>query len=455
MANVIKLGKGLNINIAGAPEEKWLNVPEAKTVTLVPDDFVLCTPKVVVKAGEPVKAGQVVYTDKQYPEIKMVSPVSGTLREVVRGDRRKVLGIVIDSDGKGTSVELAKVDVEKASADEIKQAMLEGGVWPFMTERPYGVLANPAIQPRDIFVNCIQTAPLSPRLKMITEGQEEAFNNGLKALKKLTSGKVYCSFKEGCKFMPKVTVAGVEKVEFERIHPAGNVGVQINHIKPINKGEKVWTIDAQGVITIGKVLAGKADYTKVISVAGSELVQTGYAKVQCGQAIAEILDGKVKHTDAAQRIINGNVLTGVKSSMNGSLGFKADTICVIPEGNKTDEMLGWFTPGLKRYSTQNTSLSGLLGTYKKVQNWVMDARLLGGPRALIVSGEWEKVFPMDIYPEHLYKAVLAFDIDKMEQLGIYEVLPEDFALCEFVCPSKTPIQQVIADGLVKLRKEME
>lgn len=454
MANVIKLKKGLNINLEGTPEEKFVSVKEAKKVTLVPDDFVMCTPKLVAKAGDAVKAGDVIFNDKQYPEIKFVSPVSGTLEEVVRGDRRKVLGIVIANDGKNTSAELPVIDPAQASAAQIKEAMLNGGVWPFLTERPYGVLANPQVQPRDIFVNCIQTAPLAPRLKMLMEGNEADFNRGLLALTKLTAGKVYCSFKEGCKFMPKVTVPGVEKVEFTAIHPAGNVGVQINNIKPINKGEKVWTVNAQDLVIIGRVLAGKPDFTRIISVAGSEIVAPAYAKVQAGQSLADILDGKVKHTEYNQRIINGNVLTGEKASLQAALNFKGDCVTVIPEGDTTDELLGWITPGLGRYSTSNTGLAGLFGLFKS-KKWNLDARLKGGPRALIVSGDWERVFPMDIYPEHLYKAVLAFDIDKMEQLGIYEVLPEDFALCEFVDVSKTPIQQVIADGLVKLRKEME
>ncbi len=454
MANVIKLKKGLNINLEGTPEEKFVSVKQATKVTLVPDDFVMCTPKIVAKAGDAVKAGDIIFNDKQYPEIKFVSPVSGTLEEVVRGDRRKVLGIVIANDGKGTSAELPVIDPATASADQIKEAMLNGGVWPFLTERPYGVLANPAIQPRDIFVNCIQTAPLAPRLKVLMEGNEADFNRGLQALTKLTAGKVYCSFKEGCKFMPKVTVAGVEKVEFTAIHPAGNVGVQINHIKPINKGEKVWTVNAQDLVVIGRILAGKADFTRIISIAGSEIVAPAYAKVQAGQSLSEILEGKVKHTDYNQRVINGNVLTGEKAAKDAALNFKGDTVTVIPEGDTTDEMLGWITPGLNRYSTSNTGLAGLFGLFKS-KKWNLDARLKGGPRALIESGKWEEVFPMDIYPEHLYKAALAFNIDQMEALGIYEVLPEDLALCEFVCSSKTPVQQVISDALVKLRKEME
>ncbi len=451
MANVIKLKKGLNINLEGTPEERFVNIKEAKKVTLVPDDFVMCTPKIVLKAGDAVKAGDEVFHDKQYPEIKFVSPVSGVLEEVVRGDRRKVLGIVIANDGKGTSAELPVIDPTTASVDEVKQAMLDGGVWPFLTQRPYGVLANPSLQPRDIFVTALNTAPLAPSFDIIVKGQENDFKTGLAALAKLSSGKVYVGAAASTA-VPAVN--GVEKLTVEGPHPAGNVGVQINNFKPINKGEVVWTANAQDVIVIGRILNGKCDFSRIITIAGSEIVAPAYAKVQACAPLADILDGKVKHVDYKQRVINGDVLTGVATGLAGSLNFKGQTVTVIPEGDTTDELFGWIMPGLTRYSTSNTSLAGLFGLFKS-KKWKLDARLKGGPRALIVSGDWERVFPMDIYPEHLYKAVLAYDIDKMEQLGIYEVLPEDFALCEFVDVSKNPVQQVIADGLVKLRKEME
>ena len=451
MANVIKLKKGLNINLEGTPEEKFVSVKEAKKVTLVPDDFVMCTPKIVLKAGDAVHAGDEIFHDKQYPQIKFVSPVSGTLEEVVRGDRRKVLGIIISNDGKGTSAKLPVVDPKTSTADEIKQAMLDGGVWPFLTQRPYGVLANPEAQPRDIFVTALNTAPLSPSFDIIVKGQEKDFETGLAALAKLTSGKVYVGAASGTAIP---AVSGVEKVTVEGPHPAGNVGVQINNFKPINKGEIVWTANAQDVIVIGRILSGKCDFSRIITIAGSEIVAPAYAKVQAGQSLADILDGKLKHVEYKQRVINGDVLTGVATGLAGSVNFKGQTVTVIPEGDQTDEIFGWITPGLNRYSTSNTGLAGLFGLFKS-KKWKLDARLKGGPRALIVSGDWERVFPMDIYPEHLYKAILAYDIDKMEQLGIYEVLPEDFALCEFVDVSKNPVQQVIADGLVKLRKEME
>lgn len=450
MASLIKLNKGLDINLAGAAEQKLVSVKAADKVTLVPDDFVGSTPKVVVKAGEAVKAGDVLFTDKLHPEIKFVSPVSGTVEEVVRGERRKVLGIVVVNDGKGTSVELPAVNPTSASADEIKSALLNAGVWPFIKQRPYNVVANPEVQPRDIFVTAMDTAPLAPDFAFVVKGQEEDLQRGISALAKLTAGKVYVGAKAGSKLQLK----DAEVVEFAGPHPAGNVGVQINHIKPLNKGEQVWTVSAFDVIVMGRALAGKVDFTRTITVAGSEVVSPAYAKVLPGQTLASILDGNVKHVEYTQRYIAGNVLTGQNAGKEGVVGFFDNTVTVIPDGGDTDELFGWITPGLNRYSTSNTGLSGLFGLFKS-KKWTLDARLKGGPRALIVSGTWEKVFPMDIYPEELYKAVLTYNIDKMEALGIYEVAPEDFALCEFVDASKTPVQQVIADGLVKLRKEME
>jgi Na+-transporting NADH:ubiquinone oxidoreductase subunit A len=450
MASLIKLNKGLDINLAGAAEQKLVSVKAADKVPLVPDDFVGSTPKVVVKAGEAVKAGDVLFTDKLHPEIKFVSPVSGTVEEVVRGERRKVLGVVVVNDGKGTSVELPAVNPTSASADEIKSALLNAGVWPFIKQRPYNVVANPEVQPRDIFVTAMDTAPLAPDFAFVVKGQEEDLQRGISALAKLTAGKVYVGAKAGS----KLQLNNAEVVEFAGPHPAGNVGVQINHIKPLNKGEQVWTVSAFDVIVMGRALAGKVDFTRTITVAGSEVVSPAYAKVLPGQTLASILDGNVKHVEYTQRYIAGNVLTGQNAGKEGVVGFFDNTVTVIPDGGDTDELFGWITPGLNRYSTSNTGLSGLFGLFKS-KKWTLDARLKGGPRALIVSGTWEKVFPMDIYPEELYKAVLTYNIDKMEALGIYEVAPEDFALCEFVDASKTPVQQVIADGLVKLRKEME
>jgi Na+-transporting NADH:ubiquinone oxidoreductase subunit A len=282
------------------------------------------------------------------------------------------------------------------------------------------------------------------------KGEEAAFQQGISALTKLTNGKVYVGAKVGSNLQLKDAVV----TEFDGPHPAGNVGVQINHVKPINKGEIVWTVSAFDLIIMGRILQGKLDFMRTITVAGSEIVAPAYVKVLAGTSLASILAGKVKGADYQQRYIAGNVLTGINAGKEGTLGFYDNTITVIPDGGETAELFGWATPGLNRYSTSFSCLSAVKNLFCP-KSWTLDARLKGGRRALIVSGEWEKVFPMDIYPEQLYKAVLAYDIDKMEALGIYEVAPEDFALCEFVDASKTEVQQTIADGLARLKKEME
>jgi Na+-transporting NADH:ubiquinone oxidoreductase subunit A len=449
MASVIKLRKGLNINLAGQPQQKVVSVKEDEHYVLVPDDFTGVTPKVVVKAGESVQAGQPLMTDKFHPEIKFVSPVSGTIEAVNRGERRKVLSIVVKKEGDQQVAQLPKV-AATASAEEVKAAWLSAGVWPYIKQRPYNVVANPEVSPRDIFVTAFDSAPLAPDFAFVVKGEEEALQAGISALAKLTKGKVYVGAKAGANLQLKDCVV----TEFDGPHPAGNVGVQINHVKPINKGEIVWTVSAYDLIIMGRALQGRLDLTRTITIAGSEVVAPAYAKVLPGTSIEAIVAGKIKGAEYTRRYIAGNVLTGTNAGREGTLGFYDNTVTVIPDGGETAELFGWATPGANRYSTSFSCLSALTNLFSH-KEWTLDARLKGGRRALIVSGEWEKVFPMDIYPEHLYKAVLAFDIDKMEALGIYEVAPEDFALCEFVDASKTEVQQTIADGLARLKKEME
>jgi Na+-transporting NADH:ubiquinone oxidoreductase subunit A len=450
MASVIKLRKGLNINLTGQPQLKVVSIKEDEHYLLVPDDFTGVTPKVVVKAGDAVQAGTPLMTDKFHPEIKFVSPVSGTVEAVNRGERRKVLSIVVKKDAAEQHVvELPRV-AAGASAEEVKAAWLNAGVWPFMKQRPYNVIANPDVTPRDIFVTAFDSAPLAPDFSFVVKGEEEALQAAISGLAKLTQGKVYVGAKAGTHLSLKDCVVN----EFDGPHPAGNVGVQINHVQPINKGEVVWTVSAFDLLIMGRVLQGKLDFTRTITIAGSEIVAPAYAKVLPGTSLDAIVAGKVKGADYSRRFIAGNVLTGQNVGREGTLGFYDNTVTVIPDGAETAELFGWATPGAGRYSTSFSCLSALLNLFGH-KEWTLDARLKGGRRALIVSGEWEKVFPMDIYPEQLYKAVLAFDIDKMEALGIYEVAPEDFALCEFVDASKTEIQQTIADGLARLKKEME
>ena len=447
MANVIKIKKGLDINLKGKASEVLLNGGKSETYAIVPDFYSGVLPKVVAKVGDKVKAGSVLMIDKNRPEIKFVSPVSGEVTAVNRGAKRKVLSIVVTPDAQIEYEEFGKKNVASLKGDEVKEAMLNAGMWPFVMQRPYDIVATPGETPRDIFVSAFYSAPLAPDFNYLVKGQEADFQTGLDALAKLTTGKVYVGIRKGSAVQQ---VKGVELVEIEGPHPAANASVLINHTKPINKGETVWTVDPANVIIIGRLFnKGIADFSRKVVITGSETKEQGYVQAISGCTIKSLVGGRVA-TDAHVRIISGNVLTGTKVSMEDYLGAYDNQITVIPEGDETHEFLGFTMPRTDQYSMSHSYFSWLMGK----KEYVLDARIKGGKRAMIMSNEYDKVFPLDIYPEYLLKAIIAFDIDKMENLGIYEVAPEDFALCEFVDTSKIELQKIVRDGLTLLYKEM-
>lgn len=447
MANVIKIKKGLDINLKGKASEVLISGGKSDTYAIVPSCYNGIIPKVVVKAGDKVKAGSALMNDKNRPEIKFVSPVSGEVTAVNRGEKRRVLSIVVKPDAQIEYEEFGKKKVASLKGEEVKESLLNAGMWPFIKQRPYDIVASPSDTPRDIFISAFYSAPLAPNFDFILKGQEADFQTGLDALAKLTAGKVYVGIRNGSAVKD---MKGVEIVAFEGPHPAGNVGVQINHIKPINKGETIWTVGAADVILIGRLFnKGIADFSRLVEISGSETTERGYIKTISGCTIQSLVGGKVMGNEHL-RIISGNVLTGTKVDMNDYLGAYDNQITVIPEGDETDEFLGFIMPRLNDFSTSHSYFSWLMGK----KEYVMDARIKGGKRAIIMSNEYDKVFPMDIYPEQLLKAIISFDIDKMENLGIYEVAPEDFALCEFVDTSKLEVQKIVRDGLNLLYKEM-
>ena len=447
MANVIKIKKGLDINLKGKASEVLLNGGKSETYAIVPDFYSGVLPKVVAKVGDKVKAGSVLMIDKNRPEIKFVSPVSGEVTAVNRGAKRKVLSIVVTPDAQIEYEEFGKKNVASLKGDEVKEAMLNAGMWPFVMQRPYDIVATPGETPRDIFVSAFYSAPLAPDFNYLVKGQEADFQTGLDALAKLTTGKVYVGIRKGSAVQQ---VKGVELVEIEGPHPAANASVLINHTKPINKGETVWTVDPANVIIIGRLFnKGIADFSRKVVITGSETKEQGYVQAISGCTIKSLVGGRVA-TNAHVRIISGNVLTGTKVSMEDYLGAYDNQITVIPEGDETHEFLGFAMPRTDQYSMSHSYFSWLMGK----KEYVLDARIKGGKRAMIMSNEYDKVFPLDIYPEYLLKAIIAFDIDKMENLGIYEVAPEDFALCEFVDTSKIELQKIVRDGLILLYKEM-
>jgi Na+-transporting NADH:ubiquinone oxidoreductase subunit A len=448
MANVIKIKKGLDINLKGKASDVLLSGKNSDSYAIVPDYYNGIVPKVVAKVGDKVKAGSVLMIDKNRPEIKFVSPVSGEVTAVNRGEKRKVLSIVVKPDAQIEYEDFGKKNVASLKGEEVKEAILNAGMWPFIKQRPYDIVASPADGPRDIFVSAFYSAPLAPNFDFIVKGQEADFQTGLDALTKLTAGKVYVGLRKGS----AISVKGVETVEFEGPHPAGNVGVQINNVKPVNKGETVWVINPDDVILIGRLFnKGIADFTRLVVITGSETTERGYIKAIAGCTIDSLIAGKVLQGGNNIRIISGNVLTGTKVQNDSYLGAYDNQITVIPEGDDNNEFFGWATPGFGKYSVSHSFPTWLAGKNKE---YVIDARIKGGKRAMIMSNEYDSVFPMDIMPEYLLKAIIAFDIDKMENLGIYEVAPEDFALCEFVDTSKIELQKIVRNGLNLLYKEM-
>ncbi|MBR5298079.1 MAG: Na(+)-translocating NADH-quinone reductase subunit A [Parabacteroides sp.] len=448
MANVIKIKKGLDINLKGKASDVLLSGGKSDSYAIVPDYYNGIVPKVVAKVGDKVKAGSVLMIDKNRPEIKFVSPVSGEVTAVNRGEKRKVLSIVVKPDAQIEYEDFGKKNVASLKGEEVKEAILNAGLWPFIKQRPYDIVAIPSEAPRDIFVSAFYSAPLAPNFEFIVKGQEADFQTGLDALAKLTAGKVYVGLRKGS----AISVKGVETVEFEGPHPAGNVGVQINNVKPINKGETVWVINPDDVILIGRLFnKGIADFTRLVAITGSETTERGYIKTIAGCTIESLVAGKILQGDQNIRVISGNVLTGTKVQNDSYLGAYDNQITVIPEGDDNNEFFGWATPGFGKYSVSHSFPTWLAGKNKE---YVIDARIKGGKRAMIMSNEYDSVFPMDIMPEYLLKAIIAFDIDKMENLGIYEVAPEDFALCEFVDTSKIELQKIVRNGLNLLYKEM-
>ncbi|MBR0182331.1 MAG: Na(+)-translocating NADH-quinone reductase subunit A [Bacteroidaceae bacterium] len=438
MAKVIKLRKGLDINLKGKAAAEIATVKCPGEYALCPDDFYGVKPKVVVKEGDAVKVGDALFVDKLHPEVKFVSPVSGTVSMVERGDRRKLLSIRVKSD--------AKQEARTFDTKDVKAALLESGLFAFFRQRPYDVVANPEDKPKAIYVSAFNSMPLSQDFEVALRGNEAEFQAGISALAKLAPVRLGVSSKQTAKALLDAQDCTV--TVFKGKAPAGNVGVQINHTDPINKGEIVWTLGAEEVIFVGRLMtSGKVDLTRVVALAGSEVQVPKYYKVLVGQQLTKLLEGNVRLDGS--RVINGNVMTGIKTTKDAYLAAHATEINVIPEGDHADEMLGWIMPRFGTFSTHRSYFSWLCGK----KEYTIDARIKGGERHMIMSGEYDKVFPMDIYAGYLVKAIIAGDIDRQEALGIYEVAPEDFAIAEFVDSSKLELQRIVRQGLDILRKE--
>ena len=449
MTKIVKLHRGLDISLAGVAKKEKIAIKPGNVYALQPDDFEGVKPKVVVKEGDKVKAGDALFVNKAYPEVKFASPVSGTVTLIERGERRKVLSVQVEADAKQEYVDFGKKDVSKLSADDVKASLLEAGLFGYINQLPYAISTNPTTAPKAIFVSALRDMPLAGDFEFEVKGQEADFQTGLEALSKIA--KVYVGVGKDSQLV-NVTVNGdVEVVVFSGKCPAGNVGVQVNHLDPVNKGEVVWTVDPTAVLFFGRLFnTGKVNLTRTLALAGSEVENPAYFDALVG---AQVSLNELVKADKTLRIIAGNPLTGKpQTGATVVVGAHCSEVTVIPEGDHADEIFGWIMPRFKQFSVSRSYFSWL---FPKKDGYVLDARVKGGERHMIMSGEYDKVLPMDIYGEFLIKAIIAQDIDKMEALGIYEVSPEDFALAEFVDSSKLELQKIVREGLNMLRKENE
>jgi Na+-transporting NADH:ubiquinone oxidoreductase subunit A len=453
MSKTIKIRKGLDIRLKGEAEKVKVDAPVAKTFAIKPTDFHGLIPKMIKKVGEEVKAGTPIFFDKYRDQIQYVSPVSGTVKEVKRGAKRKILEVIIEADSTMTYEKAAVKPVASLSKDDAKEMLLKGGLWPMLKMRPLDIVADPKDEPKAIFISGFDSHPLSPDYDFLMHGKDAEFQAGISVLSKLTSGNVNLQLRgktPADKAFSSVKDATINKVN--GVHPAGNVGFQIHHINPISKGEIVWVVNAQDVAIIGKyALTGEFDATKYVALTGTGASNRKYYKTIIGAELSTIFNGNVSTEDT--RLVSGNPLTGVQVEATDSyLGFYDYQLTALPEGNKYKFFLteGWLGLGFSKFSASRAYPTWIM---PKSKRYDLDTNLNGEERAFVVSEQYEKVFPMDIYPVHLLKSIIVNDIDAMENLGIYEVAPEDFALCEFVCTSKINSQSIVRKGLDVIREE--
>ena len=450
MSNDIRIRKGLDISLLGSAERQTKELPLASLYCLKPSDFHLVIPKLVAREGAVVKAGDTIFYDKRDERVLFPSPVSGAITEIIRGERRKILEIRITPDNVQSFQDFGKKNVVDLSAEQIKAHLLQSGCWPFIKQRPYDVIANPDGKPKAIFVSACKTNPLAPDYDYVLKGKEQALQTALTALSKLTTGKVHVSVFKDSSLSPFRNLKDIEIHNVSGPHPAGNVSTQIAHISPINKGEVVWVVTPQDLVVIGELfLTGKLNLTRTVALTGSQVENPHYVTAIAGAQISGVVGAQVK--DATNtRIISGDVLTGHKVDEKGFLGYYDDQITAIPEGNDYD-LFGWAKPISNKISLTRALTFSWLNPKKKYN---LNTNTNGEHRAFVVTGMYEEVFPLDIYPMQLLKACLYKDLDELENLGAYEVAPEDFALTEFVCVSKQPHQQIIREGLDLMIQEL-
>jgi len=452
MSKTISLKKGLDIRLIGKADKTISECALSRYYALRPTDFHGLTPKLLLRLGDDVNAGTPVWYDKYNESIVFSSPVSGKVVDIIRGDKRRILNVVIESNGRIDYVQNSVSKPSNSSKEQIKSELLSSGLWPLIKQRPFDIIADPNNQPKAIYISAFDSAPLAPDYDFILSEKKEEFQNGIDVLKCLTEGPIHLGMSGNIKHSEVFSSAtNVVKSYFNGKHPAGNVGVQIHHTNPINKGEYVWVVNVQDVCLIGRYfLTGKYDISRTIAFTGSEVIAPKYYRVLPGTQMSSLVANNTKKI-CEERIISGNPLCGSIESADSFLGFYDNQVTVLPEGNQMKFLLteGWLSLGLNKFSNSRLYPSFLFPK----KEYRLDTNLNGEDRGFVVTGELEKVFPFDIFPMQLIKAAMTEDIDLMENLGIYEVAPEDFALCEFVCTSKIDIQDEIRSGLDLVKKE--
>jgi len=451
MSKIIKIKRGLDIKLKGEAEKKIGKALQSNIFAVKPPDFIGVTPKLSVKKGVEVKAGDALFFDKARPDIIIPSPVSGEVTEIKRGAKRKILDIIVLADKTTNYRDFGAANPSTLSEDEVRSKLLESGCWSLIRQRPFSIIANPNETPKGIFISCFNTHPLAPDYNFIVKDNEAIFQKGIDALAKLSDNVNLDINGENGKSSAFENINGVKINRFTGPHPAGNIGVQVHKLNPLNKGEVIWYLNPQDVLIIGRLFeTGKYDASKIIALTGSEIKDPQYFRVLSGIQIEAIVKDQVS-TDNV-RYISGNPLTGTKVEKDDFLGYYNDQVTVIPEGNHLDFFMtdGWFGLGLNKFSVSHSYFNWMMPN----KTYRLDTNLNGEERSFVMTGEMEKVFPFDIYPMNLIKAIMINDIDAMEKMGVYEVDAEDFALCEFINTSKIDIQDIVRTGMENLREEL-
>lgn len=445
-----KTKKGLDLNIAGEPKGDILapHPISPASIAITPDDFTGLALKPLSREGDFVNCGQPILSDKHNQKIVIVSPIDGTITSIERGERRHLERITITPAKDYNNVSSLSHTIPE-NADDIISALCNSGLWGFIRQRPYNIVPNPDVRPRDIFVSLCDTAPLTGDRSQIYATHHDLLHTAVKTLSNITDGNVYIGRKAGSSIKD---IDGAVMIDVDGPHPAGNPGVIAANVKPVNKGEIIWTLDGETLLRMGSLFSnGTIDWKTIVAVTGSEVTNPQFVETIIGSDISSLLSGQLNNQACHIRIISGNLLSGLKVSINSHLRFPYTQITVIPEGDDRNEFMGWASMSPQKMSVSRSFPGHFL--FKKL--FKPDARILGGRRAMIMSEQYDNVVPMDIMTEYLIKAILSKDIEKMEALGIYEVAPEDFAVAEYVCTSKIPIQSIITEGLEYLRKELE